>query len=284
MRIVSRLFAAAAILAPAAALAADYDPPLVIEQDEPYLEEVVPVEIGSGWYLRGDISYAFGRHATGPFNFTTLRAPDMQYTTSALAGPGYNDSLNVGIGFGYRVNDWFRGDFTVDRFSTFASGQASRPDRCSDMAPAGTGCNHYFGATATGYSMMANAYVDLGTVARFTPYVGVGAGLTRLKWDSGDVDFECVPGVGACAGVTPPRSLEGKASYHLSYAAMAGVAFDINKNLKLDLGYRFRGVAGSAGTHGYSAEERAEGAVGTKVSAPGFFSHEVKVGLRYELW
>jgi hypothetical protein len=29
---------------------------------------------------------------------------------------------------------------------------------------------------------MANGYVDLGTFAGFTPYVGAGAGVTRVAW------------------------------------------------------------------------------------------------------
>lgn len=37
--------------------AADYDPPIYVEPAEEY----VPVEIGSGWYLRGDVAYNFAR-------------------------------------------------------------------------------------------------------------------------------------------------------------------------------------------------------------------------------
>ncbi|TIM51306.1 MAG: porin family protein, partial [Mesorhizobium sp.] len=35
------------------ALGADYDPPIYVDQAPDY----VPVEVGSGWYLRGDVSY-----------------------------------------------------------------------------------------------------------------------------------------------------------------------------------------------------------------------------------
>ncbi len=40
---------------PAAAYAADYDPPIFVEEAAEY----VPVEVGSGWYLRGDVGYVF---------------------------------------------------------------------------------------------------------------------------------------------------------------------------------------------------------------------------------
>ncbi len=49
---------AAATLLPAAALAADYDPPIYVDEAPEY----VPVEVGSGWYLRGDVGYAFKRN------------------------------------------------------------------------------------------------------------------------------------------------------------------------------------------------------------------------------
>jgi opacity protein-like surface antigen len=48
------LTAAALALATAwPALAADYDPPILLEDAPSY----VPVEVGSSWYLRGDVSY-----------------------------------------------------------------------------------------------------------------------------------------------------------------------------------------------------------------------------------
>ncbi len=33
------------------------------------------------------------------------------------------------------------------------------------------------------YSLLANAYVDLGTYGYITPYVGAGIGGTYVKWD-----------------------------------------------------------------------------------------------------
>ena len=44
-------FASVPVVAPA--LAADYDPPVYVDEAPEYK----PVEIGSGWYLRGDLAY-----------------------------------------------------------------------------------------------------------------------------------------------------------------------------------------------------------------------------------
>lgn len=283
MRNAFRLLASLTALASTAAVAADYDPPLVIEQEMPIYEEVVPVEIGTGWYLRGDIGYAVARSTAGPFTFRTFDMPMGNYATTVMDSTRYPGGFDVGVGFGYRVTDWFRADVMLERFSSTISGNAALGTPCLGQLP-GTTCNQGFNSNMTGYSLMANAFVDLGTVARFTPYVGVGAGLVRANWKEATVTDSCVPGALACLPPAAPETLSGATSYHFSYAAMAGVAYDISKNLKLDVGYRFRGVTGSAGSNGFSAREQAQGAAGTKVTVPGFVNHEIRVGLRYELW
>ena len=54
------------------ALAADYDPPMIIDQPV----EEVPVEVGTGWYLRGDIGYNFSLEADGDFSYRTFDPAD----------------------------------------------------------------------------------------------------------------------------------------------------------------------------------------------------------------
>ena len=62
------LISAAAMALPLPAFAADYEPPIVVDQPV----EEVPVEVGSGWYLRGDIGYNFGVDAQDNFDFRTF--------------------------------------------------------------------------------------------------------------------------------------------------------------------------------------------------------------------
>ena len=69
------LILAIAVGLPPSAFAADYDPPIVVDQPV----EDVPVEVGSGWYLRGDIGYNFDLQADGDFDFrTSIRYRDLQ--------------------------------------------------------------------------------------------------------------------------------------------------------------------------------------------------------------
>lgn len=144
MKQLFRVSAACAVFAAVPALAADYDPPIYIEEAPEY----VPVEIGSGWYLRGDISYS----AANPlYNF-----------------PGVaHRRIGVGVGFGYHLSDNFRTDLTVGYLG-------------SDRFFYNDGID-VIDASYTAWSGLISGYYDIATVAGFTPYVGAGVGLTYTR-------------------------------------------------------------------------------------------------------
>lgn len=280
------LFAAfcAAALSPAAALSADYDPPIYID-DAP---EYVPVEIGSGWYLRGDIGYAFSAKGNGTFSYRTFDPISATYGSSQFDTARLDGSFSYGGGFGYRFTDWLRADMTVDRFNMRFNGTTASATPCVDPAIdpafAGTTCRSESGAKVTATSVMANGYADLGTFVGFTPYVGGGVGLAYVSWSDVDSSIFCVNGIGACpTGLTGTSLNPGAKEWRFTYAAMAGVAYDVTDNLKLDLGYRYRRVAGGS-MFRWDAGSAGAGATGVQGKDPGFSQHEVKVGLRYELW
>jgi opacity protein-like surface antigen len=276
------LLAAFALLPAAGAFAADYDPPIVID-DAP---EHVPVEIGTGWYLRGDISYIFATRARSSFTYRTFDATTGGYTNNIFDSGSLRSDVSLGVGFGYRFNEWMRADATVDWFRTRFNGASASAAPCFDPvafpAYAGTSCRSETSGRAKALSFMANAYVDLGTYVGFTPYVGAGAGVTYLQWEQFATNNFCV-------GATCPGGLVGTSQHQFvkdfafTWAAMAGVSYDVNKNLKIDAGYRFRRISGGP-MFGWDAASRAAGAGGTQGGQPGFSSHEFKLGLRYELW
>lgn len=276
------LLAAFAVLPAAGALAADYDPPIVID-DAP---EHVPVELGSGWYLRGDIGYIFSTRANGDFTYRTFDPTTATYTENVFATGRLRSDFTAGVGFGYRFTDWIRADATVDYFRARFNGTTVSASPCVDPvafpAFAGTTCRSEDTARAKGLSLMANAYVDLGTYVGITPYVGAGAGFTYLRWNE-------AAGSNFCVGATCPVGLISTAQHgwlkdwSFTWALMAGVSYDVNKNLKVDLGYRFRRISDGP-MFGFDAASAAAGATGAQARHPGFSTHEFKVGLRYELW
>ena len=59
---------------------------------------------------------------------------------------------------------------------------------------------------------------------------------------------------------------------------MAGVAYDLSNNFKLDVGYKYRSIDGGDMFGWDSAETFGDGSHGN------IDTHEVRLGLRYELW
>lgn len=277
------LISAIALGLPASALAADYEPPIVVDQPV----EEVPVEVGSGWYLRGDIGYNFDLEGDGDFNFSTFDPTTGVYSPGVFDTASLGDQVTWGAGFGYNFTDMIRADFTVDGFRADFSGTTSSAIPCVAVpAFAGTTCRSDDSADAAALSFMINGYVDLGTYVGFTPYVGGGLGYTYIDWSSLSDSIFCVPGAGACPGgsaLVASSEHDGEQSWRFTYALMAGLAYDVTQNLKLDVGYRYRRIDGGP-MFDFDPATISAGASGTQGDDPGFTSHEVRVGLRYALW
>ena len=64
---------------------------------------------------------------------------------------------------------------------------------------------------------------------------------------------------------------------------MAGVAYDLTRNFKLDLGYKYRRIEGGD-MFRWDEATAALGATGAQGSHGDIDQHEVRVGLRYEIW
>ena len=299
MNLAIRLLLAAgtALAAIAPAQAADLDEPLFIENAPEYQ----PVEIGNGWYLRGDIGVNFaGRH-----NNTYYTSGNTVFDNKI------GDVISGSIGIGYQLNDWFRIDGTLERMmgSEFGATQLIAPrgpclgwgivadpvlgDVIQDPYPIDN-CLDQDRAIYDSSNLMANAYVDLGTFMGFTPYLGAGIGISQVNWREETDNTICIPahadaheeGCNATGTNNQPEPnttytelgvVNNGTDYRLAYSLMAGVGYKASKNVTLDLGYRYFSVGGgSAFNYGPTP--------GSSMARDGFGTHQVKVGLRYSLW
>ena len=280
MTLFSRLLIGIAAFATAApAFAADYDPPIVVDQAPEYQ----PVEIGNGWYLRGDVGYAV-RTSTGPVTYRTFTAPNI-YGAAAFDTEAITTGFNYGVGAGYRFTDYLRADATIERINGRFAGTTTSATPCLPTAPyVGTTCRSEDASSFVGGVGMVNAYADLGTISGFTPYVGAGVGLAYLRWNSLTNTTYCVDGGTVCpAGLIDVTNHTGYANWRMTWALMAGMSYDMSKNTKIDFGYKYRSVAGG-NMFNFDAASIAAGASGVQGTDGGFSQHEIKVGLRYELW
>jgi len=275
------LLAIAASLATlAAGNAADYDPPIYVDQAAEY----VPVEIGSGWYLRGDVGYVFDA-SIGQVDYRTYDG--FTYGAASFDTQDISTDFSWGGGIGYRFTDYFRADATVDGYRASFSGSTSSSDSCFPADPTfdDTSCRSEDGSEVSVVSVMANGYVDLGTYVGFTPYVGAGVGYSYVSWANLNSNSYCVDGAVLCSdipasGVVDSASHSGEDGWRFTYALMAGVAYDLTRNFKLDVGYKYRQIDGGD----MFAWASGSGASGVQGTSGDLTSHELKVGLRYELW
>ena len=223
-------------------------------QPEPPAEAPViqPVAAANGWYLRGDASY----------DIMNLRGAKYYQGSNALVNDfdkaDLDNTGNLGLGVGYQANDYLRVDTTLD-YMFKADFNGSTSGVCGNT---GNKCHSRDTSAMAAWSLMANAYVDIGHYGMLTPYLGAGLGGTYVKWDNlkntdDDGTFEH----------------KGRAGWRFTYALMVGTAVDINCKMKADVGYRYRHVVGGD-MFGYKLN-------GGPGMDKGLDIHEARAGLRY---
>lgn len=236
------LLAAAALIPRAQAQAADYDPPIFVEA----APELVPVEVGSGWYLRGDLAYNLNEEST-----------DVDFGLTPVSFSEDENPIFGSIGFGYHFNDYLRADIN---FGYLPGNEISARYDDGVIAASGRLSNY-------AWTGMLNGYVDLGTYVGLTPYVGAGIGVYRSTREL-EASFN--------DGIVDLDFRDDETQYSMAYSLAAGVGYNVSKNLVVDLGYQY-----------LSAPDAEYVSVDDLTEYPiqeGLDYHQVKVGLRYELW
>lgn len=301
----ARLFGAALGIASAGpALAADMPflsaPPAIDEQ----------VELGTGWYLRGDVGYT---NITSPQIIGDLI--DATTRTGAVTGS---------LGAGYQYNSWLRTELALDRSvirpnatgapiwcpyenhplssqPVYLNGQLVDPSHTVGYGvdPNET-CLPRTTANLSRITGLFNTYIDLGNWSGLTPYIGAGVGVSYVR-SSGSISYsKTSDGSPYAADLSPvdgyplvwvnkddgvPLSPQpniafakqywdrqrAKGSWKFAWALMAGVSYDITENLKVDIGYRFLNSGKYTGLAGFT---------GATPKSYDLISHEVRVGMR----
>ncbi len=222
------------------------------------------IEVGGGWYLRGDI---------GITNQDVDRLSLTPQSEAVLLGLGdeafetihadFDSSPLVGLGLGYQFNNWIRADITGEY-----RGKATFHglERSIDL----TGVNEY-SATKSEWVGLANLYFDLGTWHGLTPFIGAGVGFTHTMIDN----FRDV-GINDAVAFSRDHS-----ETELAWALHAGVAYDVTQNFKVEFAYRYLNL-GDGKTdilHKYDDS----GCRCLAVKFKDLDSHDFKIGMRWML-
>lgn len=302
--------AAIALLTASSAFANDYNSGVVSKSPS---EGYTDVEFGSGWYLRGDITYNIDARSSNTFESVSAVNRSVQ--------ADYDDAVGARVGFGYYVAPNFRIEASVEsilssEFSSFTgynfAGQrdvevittpatpttpaVTTPDTVffdSAGNVTGTTSGAYTGGTISPISgtedfeasyqtssLILNGYYDLPTLGKFTPYVGVGGGIGRVNYNQSRT-LVCTPASGeTCAGGSTGAPVETTVTlddeyWTYAYQLSVGTAIAVDDRTSIDLSYSYTGF-GEGDDLSY--------ADGTGIDADGVRLHQVRAGIRYDIW
>lgn len=82
----------------------------------------------------------------------------------------------------------------------------------------------WFQNKLTTQSLMLNGYYDFKNTSKFTPYVSAGVGITRVKNEITELDYQVT---------------QSDSDNHFTWSAGVGVNYAVSQNVGLDLSYRY---------------------------------------------
>lgn len=126
------------------------------------------------------------------------------------------------------------------------------------------------------HTLFVNAYYDITNETVFTPYIGAGVGMAfvRTKAEANFNDY----------GTGDDWSLSGsssrKTNTNFAWNIGAGVSWELNQQVSLDLGYRFAGLgkvkSNSATLHAPDGQQ-----ADIKAETKNLYMHQVALGVRF---
>jgi opacity protein-like surface antigen len=269
VRVTYSLLAGAAALISTAANAADLPVAMPMVQKAPIVEE-----IGSGWYLRGDVG--FTQQNIGSLVQRNDFAPGVLNLNPV--GMGFDAAPLVGAGIGFQWNNWLRFDATGEW-----RGSANFHGVDNVFVNGGVGADVY-SARKSEALFLANAYVDLGTWWCVTPFIGAGIGMARIDIAS-FVDhgvFNFVDGNGNTIGQSSSVAFSDEnAQWNVAWALHAGVSYHVTPNMSVEVAYRYvnLGSAMTGPTHLFDGTPTRPG--DSAFHFNNLTSQDLKVGVRW---
>ena len=250
-------FAGAASVLATGANAADM--PQLLPPPVPYYEK-----FADGWYLRGDI---------GMTNQQVRKLDNVLFADTSnlvIRDKNFESGMLFGIGIGYQFNHWLRFDITTEyRGETGFHGL----DTWTDSS--GRSRFNNYTAKKSEWLTLANVYADLGTWYSFTPFVGVGIGMSRNTIHS----FRDT-------GIDPFNSptlayADAASKWNFAWALHAGVGYKITPNATIEFAYRYVDLGNALS--GDIVTYDGLNSTNNPMHFRGITSHDFKLGVRWLL-
>nr|WP_274383300.1 OmpW family outer membrane protein [Pinisolibacter aquiterrae] len=171
-------------------------------------------DLYNGMYLRGAVGYGIGNK------------PEVSIEGWSIDGLSRNGSLATSFGLGGHVTPDWRVELSVSPILN---------SRIEYNAPAavvsGTTYSGSVRNTSTILPIMFDVYHDFDTKTALRPYLGAGVGVA-VSWS--DLTAGLTSG-----GVSTQYQIASSNSASFAASAMAGLSYDVSRNLTIDLGYKY---------------------------------------------
>ncbi|MGW9329867.1 outer membrane protein [Bosea sp. NPDC055594] len=230
--------------------------------------------LSSGIYLRGDVGV--GITSIGKYEQDDLRNGGGVFISEG----DRTTTFFAGLGLGYRFNNWFRVDGTLEFRGGGEASATDRWDYTNQYGRPGILTNTYKGNVSSMVALF-NAYVDLGTWNCLTPYLGAGIGVAQNRVTGlTDQGANWIDPTGQYAAIIQPTlgTAGSGSNTNMAWALMAGVGYEVNKNLTLELGYRYLNLGDA---HSGRLVNAFTGQIQGPLKVKDIDSHDIRIGMRW---
>lgn len=259
-----------------------------------YVPIPAPVPETFAWYVRLDLGVGMTGGDASQNGFDYGVGPAANYWADAPRRMSWFDSssdafFQGGIGFGRYLSPRFRMDATLDFKTADDYGRTGVLTYTEyDGAPPGgvaTGDTIRVNGTESvevsdGVALI-NGYLDLVPRARFTPYIGLGAGFAARFIERSHVSTETIVS-GGVDGAFRTWTGDGKdTQFAPAVSATAGFTWAISQGTMLDVNYRYTyiGSVDTSMTIVSGGESQR-----SKITINESHQHAIRAGLRWNIW
>ena len=212
------------------------------------------IQSNPSWYLRLDGAYS--RHDDPAMTADGI---------NDLTNTSFGNAWSVGGGVGRYIGKNARIELTYDhRFEADI--------KCAYQ----NGCCTVDGRVGlTSGLLLTSIYYDFDATRGFRPYIGIGLGAVNHRTKAGTADITCCP-----CGTT--ATIEKNSDWSVAGALMAGFSYQLRDRLHLDAGYRFLYLGGIA--TGNVVDPTGPTVISSRIDVNELHAHELRFGLRYDVW
>jgi opacity protein-like surface antigen len=225
-------------------------------------------------YLRGDVGIDVEKRVKF-HNRDLVNAPDGQWVDTSIDTAPF-----VGVGVGYRFNNWLRTDVTAEFRGSENFDAKAQYTFCDDFFQPcqKVARNDLITGSLTSKVVLANAYfanfLDCCRMRGLVPFVGAGIGFAHHRVH-GLTDIDNTPGYNA-------TGFSGEfTKTTLAWAVHAGLGYQVSPNLTLEIAYRYLNM-GDATSDQLSSLPLPAQFSASPVELKDVAAHEVKLGMRWQ--